>query len=213
MSQLKKELEIRLVSVNMDSSAGLAKITNNLLSCRMPWLRTGIELRDGTQKIKLASGRWSGETRPWYERILLKETVQGTFSIVIAISQPLTDAAFSKFVGNSAYYVVKALASLADKASPAAAFGDIASGPLEALAKKVTDTPAVADAFAGSVDLTTEDLPGAGETISVEIPLLAETDVRSDSERSTKSATRTVHKTLLKAGERAGSCVIEITVL
>lgn len=213
MAQTKKELEIRLVSVNMDSASGLAKKTNNMLVCRMPWLRTGIELRDGSQKLKLTSGHWNGNGRPWSERILLKETVQGTFSIVMALSKPITDAAFAKFVGNSAYYIVKALAALADKAAPTSAFGDIASGPLESLAKNVTDTSAVTDAFVGSVDLSSDQLPASGKTISLEIPLLAESDIVSNTEKSAKGSTRTVHKTLLNAGERAGSCVIEITVM
>lgn len=213
MAQPKKEIEVRLVSVKMESSAKLPKKTNNVFVCRMPWLRTGIELRDGSQKLKLESGKWSAEKRPWHERILLKETVQGTFSVVAVLSNPVTDSAFAKFTGNAAYYVVKALASLADKAFPAGALGDFASGPLEALAKSVTDAPGVKDGFAGSAEFSSADLPPSGETMTLEIPLLAVDNVVDFSERTTKGSSRTVRKTILKAGERAGTCVVELEVL
>lgn len=213
MSESKKELEIRLVSVDIDSAAGLAKKTNNVISCRMPWLRTGIELRDGSQKINLVSGRWTGEGRQWHERILVKETVQGNFSIVMGVSYPVSDSAFEKILGNSAYYMAKTLATLVDKAAPSSALGDLASAPLESLAKSVTDTKAVKDAFAGAVAFTTAELPESGETFSVEIPLFAKSEIRRDVEKTNKGSTRTVRKILLKAGDRAGTCVVEITVL
>lgn len=213
MPQTKKELEIRLVSVDMESKAGLARKTNNIVTCRLPWIRTGVELRDGSQTVKLESGHWSGANRPWHERIILKENVQGNCSLIMALSKPLSDSAVQKFAANSTSAIIKVLAALAEKASPTGVIGDFASIPLSALSKSATDTSAVTDAFAGSVDFNAADLPETGKTFTLEIPLLAKSDIRRDTERTTKGTTHTIHKTILKAGERAGTCVVEITVL
>ena len=85
----------------------------HLLGAALHWPRWA-RPRDVSVALDLEKGAWHAAERPWTQRILTKDTVQGRFGFGITLTEALTDKELSAFIRNLAGQFIKFTGGQAD---------------------------------------------------------------------------------------------------
>ncbi len=107
MAEKRCEIEVTLEEIILDAALRPRKASRHLLGAALHWPRVGTARRDASVALGLENGAWHAAERPWTQRILAKETVQGRFGFGITLTEALPDAEADAFLSALASQFVK----------------------------------------------------------------------------------------------------------
>ena len=213
MADKRCEIEITLEELVLQAASRPPKASRHLLGAALIWPRVGTARKDCSAAASLEAGRWRGAGRPWSQRILIKEAVQGRFGFGITLTEALPDEEADAFLRSLASQFVKFTAEKAGDLLAPPLLGSLAELPLNYLVKAILKEKAPGILGEGVLDLEAAALPEAGGRVRWEVPLLAPAALA-------RTVRRRVGKTLTRrrevwrpAGAEVGRCVVEAVVL
>ena len=165
---MKSTFEITLKSLSVTGIPEKALlISRNLLTVEMIWPKAGTPRKSATRQITMKRGKVDFTTEPWAKRVLFREDIDGHTAFTVSIAEPVTLQKLRRLLQLTAKAAIKEGADMIDAAH--VSYGDIAAAPVDALATMVAEKDAPRIIIQGVLDY--DDLPGAGETKEVTIPL------------------------------------------
>ena len=165
---MKTTVEITLKSLNITGVPEKALlISRNLLTVEMIWPKAGAPRKSATRQITMKKGKVDFTTEPWAKRVLFREDIDGHTAFTVSIAEPVTLQKLHRLLQLTAKAAIKEGADMIDAAL--VSYGDIAAAPVDALATMVAEKDSPRIIVQGVLDF--DDLPGAGETKEVVIPL------------------------------------------
>ena len=165
---MKTSVEIPLKSLSISSLPEKALlISRNLLTVEMIWPKVGTPRKSVTRQITMKKGKVDFTTEPWAKRVLFREDIDGHTAFTVSIAEPVTLQKLHRLLQLTAKAAIKEGADMIDAAL--VSYGDIAAAPVDALATMVAEKDAPRIIIQGVLDY--DDLPAAGETKEVTIPL------------------------------------------
>ena len=165
---MKTTVEITLKSLNITGIPEKALlISRNLLTVEMIWPKAGTPRKSATRQITMKKGKVDFTTEPWAKRVLFREDIDGHTAFTVSIAEPVTLQKLRRLLQLTAKAALKEGADMIDAAL--VSYGDIAAAPVDALATMVAEKDAPRIIVQGVLDY--DDLPAAGETKEVVIPL------------------------------------------
>ena len=165
---MKSTFEITLKSLNITGVPEKAlPISRNLLTVEMIWPKAGTPRKSATRQITMKKGKVDFTTEPWAKRVLFREDIDGHTAFTVSIAEPVTLQKLRRLLQLTAKAALKEGADMIDAAL--VSYGDIAAAPVDALATMVAEKDAPKIIVQGVLDW--DDLPKAGETKEVVIPL------------------------------------------
>ena len=165
---MKSTFEITLKSLSVTGIPEKALlISRNLLTVEMIWPKAGTPRKSATRQITMKRGKVDFTTEPWAKRVLFREDIDGHTAFTVSIAEPVTLQKLRRLLQLTAKAAIKEGADMIDAAL--VSYGDIAAAPVDALATMVAEKDAPRIIIQGVLDY--DDLPGAGETKEVTIPL------------------------------------------
>ncbi|NLF22067.1 MAG: hypothetical protein GX590_02810 [Lentisphaerae bacterium] len=213
MAEKKCELEVTLVELALLADAQPAAASRHLLGATLIWPRVGTARKTHAGTLSLARGVWSQASRPWTQRILFKETVQGRFGFDLALTAALADAQAEAFLRALASQVVKFTAGAVEDHLAPPLLGTLAEIPFNYLVKALLKERAPGVLAAGALDVDTSLLPAAGQTVRWEIPMTAPDGLFRMTRRRVGKTLQRRRQTLLPVGGAAGRVVVDVRVL
>ena len=165
---MKTSVEITLKSLSLTSVPEKALLlSRNLLTVEMIWPKAGTPRKSATRQIMMKKGKVDFATEPWAKRVLFREDIDGHTAFTVSIAEPVTLQKLRRLMQLTAKAALKEGADMIDVAL--VSYGDIAAAPVDALATMVAEKDAPRIIVQGVLDY--DDLPAAGETKEVAIPL------------------------------------------
>ena len=165
---MKTTVEITLKSLNITGVPEKALlISRNLLTVEMIWPKAGASRKSATRQITMKKGKVDFTVEPWAKRVLFREDIDGHTAFTVSIAEPVTLQKLRRLLQLTAKAALKEGADMIDAAL--VSYGDIAAAPVDALATMVAEKDAPRIIVQGVLDY--DDLPAAGETKVVVIPL------------------------------------------
>jgi hypothetical protein len=165
---MKTSVEITLKSLNITGVPEKALlISRNLLTVEMIWPKAGTPRKSATRQITMKKGKCDFSVEPWAKRVLFREDIDGHTAFTVSIAEPVTLQKLRRLLQLTAKAALKEGADMIDAAL--VSYGDIAAAPVDALATMVAEKDAPRIIVQGVLDY--DDLPAAGETKEVVIPL------------------------------------------
>ena len=165
---MKTSVEITLKSLSITSiPEKTLLISRNLLTVEMIWPKAGTPRKSATRQITLKKGKVDFTAEPWAKRVLFREEIDGHTAFTVSIAEPVTLQKLHRLLQLTAKAALKEGADMIDAAL--VSYGDIAAAPVDALATMVAEKDAPRIIVQGVLDF--DDLPKAGETKEVVIPL------------------------------------------
>ena len=165
---MKTSVEITLKSLALSSIPEKALLlSRNLLTVEMIWPKVGTPRKSATRQITMKKGKVDFATEPWAKRVLFREEIDGHTAFTASIAEPVTLQKLHRLLQLTAKAAIKEGADMIDAAL--VSYGDIAAAPVDALATMVAEKDAPRVIVQGVLDF--DDLPAAGETKEVVIPL------------------------------------------
>ncbi len=165
---MKSTCEITLKSLSLSSVPEKAlPLSRNLLTVEMIWPKVGAPRKSATRQIVMKKGKADFTKEPWAKRILFREDIDGHTAFVVSLAEPVTLQKLHRLLQLTAKAALKEGADMIDAAL--VSYGDIAAAPVDALATMVAEKDAPRVIAQGVLDYS--DLPGAGETREVTVPL------------------------------------------
>ena len=133
----------------------------------MIWPKAGAPRKSATRQITMKKGKVDFTVEPWAKRVLFREDIDGHTAFTVSIAEPVTLQKLRRLMQLTAKAALKEGADMIDAAL--VSYGDIAAAPVDALATMVAEKDAPRIIVQGVLDY--DDLPAAGETKEVVIPL------------------------------------------
>ena len=165
---MKTSVEITLKSLAITSIPEKALlISRNLLTVEMIWPKVGTPRKSATRQITMKKGKVDFTAEPWAKRVLFREEIDGHTAFTVSIAEPVTLQKLHRLLQLTAKAALKEGADMIDAAL--VSYGDIAAAPVDALATMAAEKDAPRVIVQGVLDY--DDLPAAGETKEVVIPL------------------------------------------
>ena len=165
---MKTTVEITLKSLSLSGIPEKALlISRNLLTVEMIWPKVGTPRKSATRQITMKKGKVDFTAEPWAKRVLFREDIDGHTAFTVSIAEPVTLQKLRRLLQLTAKAALKEGADMIDAAL--VSYGDIAAAPVDALATMVAEKDAPKIIVQGVLDW--DDLPKAGETKEVVIPL------------------------------------------
>ena len=166
---MKTTVEITLKSLTRTSlpEKGLP-LSRNLLTVELIWPKVGAARKSATRQITMKKGKCDFASEPWAKRVLFREEIDGHTAFAVSLAEPVTMQKLHRLLQLTAKAALKEGADMIDAAL--VSYGDIAAAPVDALATMVAEKDAPRVIVQGVLDY--DDLPAAGETREVSIPLV-----------------------------------------
>ena len=165
---MKTSVEITLKSLVITGIPEKALlISRNLLTVEMIWPKAGTPRKSATRQITMKKGKCDFTVEPWAKRVLFREDIDGHTAFTVSIAEPVTLQKLRRLLQLTAKAALKEGADMIDAAL--VSYGDIAAAPVDALATMVAEKDAPRIIVQGVLDY--DDLPAAGETKEVVVPL------------------------------------------
>lgn len=142
--------------------------SRNLVCVDLIWPRAGIARKSSAREALFRKGRADFTGDPWAKRVMFREEIGGHSAIAVSITEPVTVQKLKRFARLTAKYALRMGADFMEKAM--VGYADIASAPMDALSAMVGEKDAPEAIAQGVVDL--DSLPGTGEELALEIPLV-----------------------------------------
>ena len=213
MADKKCEVEVTLVELSLLKTLRSAEQSLHLLGTELVWPRVGTACKTFSASLKLATGCWLMENRPWTQRILFKETVQGRFGFEVTLTEGLSEANAAAFMRYMASQVTKLTTTAAKKMLTPPLLGSLADIPFSYLVKELLKEQAPAMLASGVRDLDAGQLPAVGRSARWEVPLLAPDGIHRTVHTRVGKTTQRRRETLVPPGGNAGRCIVEVLVL
>lgn len=202
MKSERNTLEMALTSVRL---SGAEKGTaERIVLATLLWPRPMISDRVSSRVVTFWDGAADLAEKDWTERILFKETVEGTYGLVVQVTEPMSSGQIAKFFRQLGEALLKASASEAAKLVAGPWLGALARIPLQILAEEVGASgsgPRLE--AAGRIAL----LPG--EPGNLRIPLQTVRDQYRTETRRVGSRKVTRRVKIASAGDPAGEIVLQ----
>ena len=165
---MKSTFEITLKSLSITGIPEKALlISRHLLTVETLSPKAGTPRKSATRQITMKKGKCDFTTEPWAKRVLFREDIDGHTAFTVSIAEPVTLQKLHRLLQLTAKAALKEGADMIDAAL--ISYGDIAAAPVDALATMVAEKDAPRIIVQGVLDY--DDLPAAGETKEVVIPL------------------------------------------
>lgn len=165
---MKTSVEITLKSLSLTSTPEKALlVSRNLLTVEMIWPKVGTPRKSATRQITMKKGKADFTAETWAKRVLFREEIDGHTAFTVSIAEPVTLQKLHRLLQLTAKAALKEGADMIDAAL--VSYGDIAAAPVDALATMVAEKDSPRVIVQGILDF--DDLPAAGETKEVVIPL------------------------------------------
>ena len=165
---MKTSVEITLKSLSLSAIPEKALlISRNLLTVEMIWPKVGTPRKSATRQITMKKGKCDFTAEPWAKRVLFREEIDGHTAFTVSIAEPVTLQKLHRLLQLTAKAALKEGADMIDAAL--VSYGDVATAPVDALATMVAEKDAPRIIVQGVLDY--DDLPAAGETKEVVVPL------------------------------------------
>ena len=165
---MKTSVEITLKSLSLSSIPEKALLlSRNLLTVEMIWPKVGTPRKSATRQITMKKGKVDFTAEPWAKRVLFREEIDGHTAFTVSIAEPVTLQKLHRLLQLTAKAAIKEGADMIDAAL--VSYGDIAAAPVDALATMVAEKDSPRVIIQGVLDF--DDLPKAGETKEVVVPL------------------------------------------
>lgn len=213
MAVPKRDIEILLEKVEVTGVPRLPAAARHLGACQLIWPRPTIARKAASLPLALSKGRWDGDGRPWGDRILFKEPVQGTFAIDFQVTEPVTEAAFKKWIRAGASSFLKLAGSAAEDAAALPGLGALSEIPFVLLSKAILGDDAPDVLYGGLIDISPSDLPSAGHAKTLEIPLVSRKTIRRAQPPVGKNSAPRHPRVVLREGDPVGRCMILLKTL
>lgn len=217
MATAKKDLDILIESFELLSGVFAGK-SRRVADFKLVYPRLAIAQKTSSKTIELNGG---AIVKPafdtWTERILFKESVQGTFGLEIAISEAVSAKELENAASATASSLVRLLGGLAADAVGLKALNSFAELPSAGIAKFLSGASYSARTDAtGAIDVPGETYahlkPGDGTVVT--LPIVAARDIVKETRRPTKSrpdaATR---RTIARQGDAVGSIALRLRAI
>lgn len=213
MGEIKREIEVTMIELAVAAAARPAKSSRHLLGTALIWPRVGTARRTHSSSLILETGSWRMNGRPWTQRILFKETVQGSFGFEVVLTEMLTDEETATFMRTVASQVAKLAADAAEDLLSPPPLGDLAAIPFDYLVKAILEKKAPATLGVGTLDLDSGALPEAGGSARWELPLISPEGLRRTVRRKVGDRIQRRSENILARGEVVGRCLVDVRVL
>ena len=167
-SRTKANIEFLLVKAELKGipEKGLLK-SRNIGQVDLIWPRAAIAKKSGAREMVFKRGVCDFAAEPWTKRVIFREEVDGRCGLAVSITEPVSIQKVRRFLRLTAKYALKMGADFMEKAM--VGYADIASSPIDALAAMIGEKDVPKVIAQGVLDI--EDLPAAGEEITVTVPL------------------------------------------
>lgn len=206
------ELSVAEVKIEHGGTVRSRGTSKRLLLAGLLWPRPAIAERNAVMPLEFdAALSVALEERPWTERILFKEPVEGPFGISVAITEKLTEkriAEFLAFLGQAAMNAaLKNLAGMDVLPTVTAVLQSPFKLAQRTLGRSASRDPRIV--AAGTIDMA--DIAAewqTGKEYSIRIPLTAPDDIVSKTATQRDGKPRRRTKTLMKAGADNGAVVL-----
>lgn len=212
----KKDLELTLEEVRLGSKAFSSESTREV-AFHLVCPRLSIASKTALKTLRLSDGLWTGNGKAWTERVLFKETVQGTAGIEVTATDPLSPADLDSATRSSASTVVRFLGDAASDAVGIKALGPLAELPASAIAKLLSGSSQARIAAGGVLDVedVVYDSLAVGETRDLEVTLRARRDLVQESRRAPAKdgASRVTRKVVAREGDPVGIVRLRLRAL
>lgn len=184
-----------------------ASARNTTLSAELVWPRPAISSRVGLLPLELRRGKAALTRRPFYERLLLKEKVDGSFGLVVRITKPGKGPALPPALAEIFSTALSAIGSGLGAPLVNSAIRPIVREPLNQLADVFEDDEPLFIAEAG-IDLNAEE-DWIGER---KFELKTTKTLKIPSEPQAGPRTKTVAKKQKSATVRKGAIIAEVVL-
>ena len=166
---MKTQVEITLKSLALSGAIPekALLVSRNLLTVEMIWPKVGSPRKSASRQVKMRKGKVDFTAEPWAKRVLFREEIDGHTAFTVSIAEPVSMQKLHRLLQLTAKAALKEGADMIDAAL--VSYGDIAAAPVDALATMVAEKEAPRVIIQGVLDY--DDLPSAGETKEVVIPL------------------------------------------
>lgn len=147
------EISLRSLSLNEPFRTGTTTLVAELV-----WPRGAIRSRSGVRAVELRRGKASFSRRPYYERLLLKEKVDGRFGLTVGVTRPGNGGQVATFLAEVLGTMVSAVGSGLGSSLelPATALRRVVREPFNQVADLIEDDD-LALIAGGGVDLSSEE--------------------------------------------------------
>ena len=142
-------------------------ISRNLLTVDLVWPKVGTARKSASRQIVMKKGLCDFTAEPWAKRILYREEIDDHCGIAVSLTEPVSVQKLRRLIQLTEKLILKEGAEMID--AMCLSYGDIAAAPVTALATMAGEKDAPKLIAQGLIDYS--DLPAAGETKVVEIPL------------------------------------------
>ena len=217
MATAKKDLDILIESIELLPEVFAGK-SSRVVDFRLVYPRLAIAQKTSSKVIELNGAAIVKPTfSTWTERILFKESVQGTFGLEIDISEPMTAKELENAASSAASALVKLFGGLAADAIGLKSLNPFAELPASGIAKFLSGSSYSAKTDAtGAIDIPGETYAHLkpGDDALVTLPVAAARDIVKETHRSTKSRTDAVaRRKIARQGDAVGSITLRLRAI
>ena len=204
-------LELTLEELALEvTGAKESKSTVHVVTVGLIWPRPAISQKVAVKVLDLTGKTCSLARKPWVERILFKETIQGPFGVELTVSAPVSDSQVMDFMRFAGSAMFKMAASEAGDMLAGSLAAGLTRIPLRYLSKEISGSGkkqprTIAN---GSIDLHAEDIVRHGRKSPVKLRLRAEEPFYSVARTKKHGKTSVKRKKLLDAGQPNGEVVL-----
>lgn len=202
MKSERNTLEMTLDTVRL--TAEEPESAERIVLATLLWPRPMISERVSSRVLTFRDGAADLAEKDWTERILFKETVEGTYGLIVQVTEPMSSGEVAKFFRQLGEALLKVSASEMAKLVSGPWLGALARIPLQILAEEV-GAPGQGPKLAAAGRITL--LPG--EPGSLRIPLQTVRDQYRTETRRVGSRKITRRVKTASAGEPAGEIVLQ----
>lgn len=217
MATAKKDLEILVESITLDPGVFSGK-SRRIADFKIVCPRLSIAQKTSSKVLSVADGKVvKPEWTTWTDRILFKESVQGTFGLELSFSERVSEKDLENAVSSSASTLVKLFGDLAANALGIRALNAFAELPANGLSKLLSGSSYSTKTIAtGAADIPGEvyGVLKAGEGTSLSVPLVASRDIVKEKSRSTKTRSNVVSRqVVVREGDKVGEVTLRLSAL
>ena len=206
----RKVLEVLLDAVELrEQGEGRRCVGHHVVIARLVWPRPGIAEKVSMITVEIDGGSADLSAADWVDRILLKEVVEGTVGIEIAVSRKLAQGKVNDFAASMGASILKAGGRATEEIGLT-----FARVPFEYIAKQLAGLKKSKPGIIGSGkrELSEAGMLKQDKTISIEIPLLTPQAITRIEQTRRRGELSTRRRTLLKAGESNGVARLSATL-
>ena len=206
----RKVLEVLLDSVELrEQGEGRKSAGHHVVLARLVWPRPGIAEKISISTVSITGGFTDLADAEWVDRILLKEVVEGTIGIEMAVSRKVSLGKANDFAASMGESMFKAGGKVVEDMG--LSLGRV---PFEYLAKQLSGSKKSSPGIlaSGKMELSRAGGLKQDKMVQVKIPLSAPQAITRIEQTRRRGELATRRRTLLKKGEGNGVVVLSVAL-